>query len=403
MSGGAGSASDNPAWNHHLHVAGPLHDAGDVTVRPAILSAAVLVGGCFYTSGINDRPSATLSRVFPSGTPFRGDQMTIGIDAVDPDGDPMAITWSAFSCGPGGTGCDGVPYQTGTLATGAVLFDVGVDGSADTRSVRIVAHVEDSLGAPPLQEPALIVDVANQPPAITFQVGPAGPPGGPTQITARATDNDDNVADLEFIAWTISDAPFPSDGTLTFLDDNDDNPTRTSSDETYELVPDVEGTWTVSVTVADPLGTETTELQQVLIGTDHPPCIADVFPAVPPDGNTMPLDQLRRFEVLNVEDDLDIYPPPAPSDPFFGPAEFTWFLAGPASGGAYVELPGATENGFELDPAAFDPGDAVFLRVEIADRITRTLPCPPGDLSCAIDPATDPPCYQRMTWSLEVQ
>jgi hypothetical protein len=372
-----------------------------VTTGAAVLAAAA--SGCFFTTGINERPSATLFRSAPTTTPFRGDLLTIAVEALDPDGDAMTITWEAYSCAAGGTACAAVPYDSDTLPAFENLFSLAVSDTLQTRSVKIVAHVEDSLGAPALQDAELVIDVANQPPVITFQVGATAPVGGPTQITARATDPDDAVAGLEFVDWSISDQPFPSDGSLTFIDDNSDNPDRFSSDETYELVADVEGTWTVSVTVRDPLGTETTEMQPLLVGTDQPPCIADVFPVVPPAGNTLPFDELRTFEVLVVEDDLDVFPWPSPTDPFYGPTEFTWYLASPASGGAYVELTGATDNGVELDPAAYDPGDAVFLRVEIADRIARSLPCPPGDLSCAIDPAADPPCYQRMTWSLEVQ
>jgi len=372
--------------------------------RSAVLLAAALAApaaGCFFTETINDRPSAVLHRIVPTSTPYRGDPMTIGVDAVDPNGDAMTITWQAFACAPGGTACAATAYDGGVVTTDFKIF-TGVEAFEQTRSVKIVAHTEDSYGAPALQDAELVIDVADHAPELTFDVGAVGPPGAPTRITARATDADDGLDGLQFLSWAITDAPFPSDGTLDFVDDNSDNPDRTTADETYELVPDVEGTWTVTVTVADPLGTQTALSQPVLIGTDHPPCIGDVFPAAPPAGNTMPLDVLRRYSVLDVEDDLDIFPAPSPDDPFHGPATFTWFLASPATGGAYEEIAGATENGYELDPAGYDPGDAVFLRVEIADRVARSLPCPDGDLTCAIDPAATPPCIQRLTWSLEV-
>lgn len=363
---------------------------------------AVSAGGCFFTETINDRPSAVLHRISPTSTPFRGDPMTIGVDAIDPNGDAMNITWSAYACAAGGTACAAGAYDNGTVTPGDDKFSVGAYGGTEARSVKLVVHVEDSYGAPALQDAELVIDIADHPPVIQFDVGTAGPPGAPTRITARVTDADDELDDLQFLSWAITDAPFPSDGTLTFVDDNADNPGRTTADQTYELLPDVEGTWEVSVTVADPFGTQASLARPVLIGTDHPPCIGDVFPAAPPEGNSMPLDMLRRFEVLDVEDDLDIFPAPSPDDPFHGPAAFTWFLASPATGGAYEEIAGATANAYELDPAGYDPGDAVFLRVEIADRIARSLPCPEGDLTCAIDPATTPPCIQRLTWSLEV-
>jgi hypothetical protein len=409
MSGAVGSTGRASGEIRHLRVAGRLQHAGAVT-RPALVHAAVAAAaaaaGCFYVTPINDRPSAELRKVLPTSTPFRGDTVQIEVDAIDPNGDAMNLSWRAFACAPGATACAAEPYITGIVDPSSdpsvsPKFSVIVLATEQTRAVKIVVHVEDTYGAPALQDPELTVDVANHPPAITFQVGTPGPPGAPTRITARATDEDDTLDRLTFVDWAITAQPFPSDGALTFVDDNSDNPDRVSADEIYDLLPDAEGTWEVSVTVEDPLGIQTVETQPVLIGTDQPPCIADVFPAAPPAGNTMPLDMLRRFEVVNVEDDLDLYPAPDPDDPFYGAATFTWSLASPGSGG-YQVIAGAIDHAYELDPAAYDPGDAVFLRVEIADRIARTLPCPPGDLTCAIDPAADPPCVQRLTWALEV-
>jgi len=364
---------------------------------------AAAATGCFYTSPINERPATELVKVQPTSTPFRGDPVIVAVSTIDPDGDPVDVTWTATACNAGGTACEPMPFATGVVdpALGKLTFQI--KDSVTTRSVVLVAHTEDSYGAPAVQDARLTIDVANHAPEITYQVGSVSPPGGPTIITARATDPDDDVDSLTFSGLAIVDAPFPSAGTLTKISDNSDVPDRTSADETYRLVPDVDGTWTIGVTVTDPVATATTESQPVLIGTDQPPCIVDVAPTVPSPGNTMPLDQLRRFSVLVVEDDLDVFPAPSIDDPYYGPATFTWSLASPASGGAYVEIPGAVENALELDPAAYDVNDALFLRVEIADRIPRTLPCPPGDLTCAIDPAAVPPCIQRQTWALEVR
>jgi hypothetical protein len=368
--------------------------------RSLSIVAAAALTGCFYTSPINERPSTTLDRVTPVTTPYLGDPVTIEADSIDPDGDAVRVDWTAQACDAGGVGC-GAPFRVGTVdSTGKFTFTITAEGSVG--SVRVAATTTDSYGAPALQEAVLVIDVANRAPTVTTMVASVAPPDGPTIIDASAVDAEDGL-DVTYGAWTIVDAPFPNNGTLVKVSDNADDLERTTADERWRLIPDVEGTWTIGVTVTDLVGTTTTVTQPILIGTDRPPCLVDVAPALPSPGNTLPLDQPRRFEVLVVDDDLDLFPWPSPDDPFYGPAEFQWSISSPATGGEYVAIPGGVDSYVELDPAAYEPDDAVFLRVEIADRVARTLPCPDGDLSCAIDPAADPPCVQRQTWAIEVQ
>jgi hypothetical protein len=363
-----------------------------------MLAAAAALTGCFYTSPINERPSTTLARVSPVTTPYVGDPVTIEATSIDPDGDEVRVDWIAYECDAGGAGCSGLPLASGTVDS-THKFSFTIDA---TTSVRVVAQSQDGYGAPALQPAELVFDVANRAPTVNTLVVSVAPPDGPTIIDASAVDAEDGIG-VTYDAWTIVDAPFPNDGTLVKVSDNSDEADRTTADERWRLIPDVEGTWTIGVTVTDLAGTSTMVTQPVLIGTDRPPCLVDVAPALPTPGNTLPLDEPRRFEVLVVEDDLDLFPWPSPDDPFYGPAEFRWSIASPATGGDYVAIPSGGDSFVELDPAAYEPDDAVFLRVEIADRIARTLPCPDGDLSCAIDPAADPPCVQRQTWAIEVQ
>jgi hypothetical protein len=384
-----------------LRVAGPLQQAGGVTRRAGIVAAVAAVGvtGCFYTSPINERPSSVLHLDTPGA--FRANPVTVSVETIEPDGDEYSVTWTATACNEGGTACEATPFANGTVNPLLDKFTFTVKDAPTTRSVRVVAHTEDYYHAAALQDAELVIAVGNAPPTVSFQINNVGPPGAPTYIVATAVDVDDG-ADLTFAPWGIEDAPFPSDGLLEKVSDNTGDPDRQTAQETYRLIPDVEGTWTIAVTVADPLGEAETDTQPILIGTDHPPCLAQVAPLPPPEGNSLPLDELRRFSVLVVDDDLDIWPPPPPDDAFFGATEFRWYLATPATGGDYVEIPGA-ESFVELDPAAYAPDDDLSLRVEIADRVPRTLPCPEGDLTCAIDPASTPPCIQRQTWTLEVQ
>jgi hypothetical protein len=370
--------------------------------RVIALAATVAATGCFYTGEINERPATELTRILPAAPPYRGDMVTVAVSTVDPDGDPVDVTWTATACSAGAVACEPVPYDTGRVNPGLRKIDVVVKDAVTTRSIRLVARSVDSRGAPALQDEVLDIDVANYAPVVDFQIGTIGPPSGPTRITASATDADDELADLAFTDWSVMTPAGSSStgGALDRLGDNADVPGRDSADETYELIPDVEGVWTVRVTVTDPIGTATTVEEMISIGPDRPPCIADVAPLAPPPGNTLTFDQLRRFSVLVVTDDLDVYPAPPLGDPYLGPATFTWFLASPASGDAFVPLSGAIDNFVELDPLAFDPGDHVRLRVEVADRVSRTLPCLPDAPTCAI---AMPSCIQRQTWALEVR
>jgi hypothetical protein len=369
--------------------------------RVLAILIATATTGCFYTSPINDRPSTELRKVIPTTTPYRGDPVTVQVDSIDPNGDPLTVTWTATACNAGAVACEATPFDTGVVDPALGKFDFAVRDSVLTRSVRVVAHTEDSLGAPALQDAVLIVDVANHAPVVTIQYDTVGPPGGPTRIIASATDPDDDLDALAFTSWTrMSPSGSSTNGELIRVGDNTADPDRTSADEAYELVPDVTGTWTVRVVVTDPIGTASMTDQPLLVGDDQAPCVCDVFPQAPPPGNTLLLDELRRFSVLVVDDDLDVFPAPSPDDPYYGAAEFTWSLSTAASGDSFVELTGAIDSFVELDPLAYDPGDRLRLRVEVADRIPRTMPCLPDEPTCAIDVAS---CIQRQTWALEVR
>ena len=375
-------------------------------VRLAALVVVVATAGCFYTDPINQRPAAELRRISPADAPIRGDYMTIEAAIIDPDGDDITITWDAWACAAGADVCDPTKIATAItepsfeplfdVVVPPVWFDAASGMSRPTQAVKVVAHLVDSYGAAALQDEVLVVDIANRSPVVTFQVFDVAPPGGGTRITASVTDIDDPATMLYVPPWVVY-APRPS----TTFDFNrvyaGISPTG-AYEETYELVPDVEGTWTIEVTANDPIGGSAIQQEPVLVGPDHPPCIAHEWPEVPPAGE-LPLDEPRPFSVLVVTDDLDVYPPPAPGDPYRGEATFKWWLASPATGGVLAPI-ADTGNSIELDPAAFDPGDQLELRVEIADRIARTLPCPASAPTCSIDGNS---CLQRLTWNVEVR
>jgi hypothetical protein len=136
----------------------------------------------------------------------------------------------------------------------------------------------------------------------------------------------------------------------------------------------------------------------VEIGSDQPPCLGTWAPAAPPPGETLPIATATLFQVLVVDDDLDPYPA-MPSDPVLGTTTFAWSLLPP---GAQARQPigSASSASVALDPASYQPGDVVELRVEIFDRAHASLPCADGDPTCSLGANA---CNQRLTWRVEMQ
>jgi hypothetical protein len=157
----------------------------------------------------------------------------------------------------------------------------------------------------------------------------------------------------------------------------------------WTLMPDVAGHWEVVVTADDGFGQRTPKTLTFEVAEDEPPCIAATSPAALPSSVYVleSRDAPRRFAVESVQDDLDPWPAAGSR------LGFRWFLDGVEVGGH--DLPDLT-----IDPADHLPGDTVELRVEIADRVSRTLPCAPDQAQCSIGGDM---CLQRVTWKVEVR
>jgi hypothetical protein len=73
----------------------------------------------------------------------------------------------------------------------------------------------------------------------------------------------------------------------------------------------------------------------------------------------------------------------------------------PPGGTTHQLLNGVTGSGFAIDPASYQPGDIVELRVEIADRNNTPITCADGNATCSV--VSDNACIQRQTWRVEVR
>lgn len=356
------------------------------------VAAALALGasGCFYAETINERPSADIMRLDDNGVPARGSSLMFRAVIFDPDADAVEPSWRFEACSAAGT-C--AALETGTDP----IFSVTVPSTVvDEPTVRIAVTLDvvDELGAVARPPQRLDLDVVNNLPTVQIQrrgreLDGAFPPDVPITISARGADQD---ADAVALTWELF-PPRTSEPTVRRFDRLPDPAT---GGEEYVLIPDVDGEWTVRVTVHDGIDDAYVDLP-ILVVPDQPPCLGASDPTPVPD-TTLVLDAPRRFAVLVVEDDLDVYPAPSPTDPFLGPAAFRWYVRAPGAPG--FTLVDTDVAGLELDPAQYDPGDRLDVRVEIDDRVGRDLPCAADAATCSLD---QDGCLQRQTWSVEVR
>jgi hypothetical protein len=385
-------------------VAGSLQIAEVVrTVRAIAIGVAVMVGGCFYTDPINQRPSVEIEQLSSSQV-FRGDLVNLNAITDDPDGNAVSVSWEAYACTdatpqPDGSrpGCDPSSIASGTSSLFSFMTPNNRhDGTTPVAAMYVTLDAVDSLGATARPGQELIITVADAPPtiAVALQSRNGYVVNIPLPIFARVGDPDDGAAAVT-VEWTAS-SPTGSE-TLTTESSQPLGSDSTQLQLGTTLVPNVVGTWNVQATATDPTGAATTMGSDFVITPDEPPCLETWTPQAPPTGDALPIDTPTLFQVLVVDDDLDPYPP-VPSDPILGTTTFAWSLLPP---GATTRVAlSATGAGVALDPASYQPGDVVELRVQIYDRTNTPVTCDDDDPTCSIGANQ---CMQRLTWQVEMQ
>ncbi len=381
-------------------------------VSSGSLAMLSLLAGCFFTRPINSKPDANLLKATP-GPHFRGDKIFFSAaDSDDADGDELEVDWRAWTCQPDGKVCDETPFQERIRVGRDDLFAVTapefrvIDNMPTTMPTAIILveiTVRDRHGATDTAE--LKVDVQNHQPTLILQVQGAISPvnqfhpiGIPVRVVARAEDPE---GDPVSFSATRRD---PGGGALV-LDPIAISEVDGGHEAVYEFVPDEVGTWQVEVDTEDGLIEEpVSESAGIAVQEDAPPCIAITDPPfVAEDDQARFIVErasgARRFAALQVSDDLDVYPPPGANDPFRGSARFQWFLISPATAGQRVEIAHHDLPDYTLDATAFTPGDQLSLQVQVSDRVVRTA-CAPDETFCALQ---GPPCYQRITWEVEIR
>jgi hypothetical protein len=213
------------------------------------------------------------------------------------------------------------------------------------------------------------------------------------QVFAEYGDIDDEATGvtLEWQVFAPSEVPFEPPTPV------ENPPPATSPAELQagiEFIPSVEGVWQVKVIATDAAGAQTELVETFDVNADSPPCID----AEPPAG-TLPTFEPELF-ATSVSDNLDPWPGGAPTEPFIKAALFTWSVKA-GTGPRDIVIERAKQNSYAFDPAAYPIGTIVEIRVEVEDRIARTLTCPDADASCAVDSGSG--CFQRRTWRVEAR
>ena len=373
---------------------------GVLRLAPAIACAAA--AGCIYTGPINERPRAEIEKLTAGPYHYPGERVELvarkSLDAED--GPRLRCTWSAYSCATedGVESCE--PLGPSLELAPDEVFTVDIP-PRDHRVIAVELIARDRSGA--LSRDVIRLEVGNRAPLIDLSVTHGGQAPAttasfvvtvPIEIAVReATDPDGDPVEL---SWSLVDRPAGSDPNAVSW-------RPLASGDAYELVPDVPGLWRVDVTASDGVDERgiSTRSEQILVDEDQPPCVALTSPAAPAGGRFVLRrdDEPRTFAVLSATDDLDPHPRPVSDSPYLGAAGFRWFRRGPQTAGDLVPVSGAGPQ-LTVDPADHAPGDLLELRVEVTDRVPRTMPCAADAPSCG---AAGDFCLQRVSWEVEIR
>jgi hypothetical protein len=360
--------------------------------------------GCFYTDTINREPRASVQVITP-GPHYRGSPVTLSASkSDDPDNDIENVLWRARACNAAHTDCD-PSFDERTIGSVLVAYDVTVpatrlDGTP-VESILVEATVRDKRDA--WHNDTVFVDVTNRQPMPELQLqGFAAPKGGfplgtAVRVVAKSPDPDGDQTTYTWRYYPASGSQPENVGWVRVEDD------------AYELTGDVTGEWMVEVEATDVLGASATARASVFFQPDGPPCIAATDPPALADAGYIVERGAapRRFAVLAVADDLDVYPPPpdqtadgSPSPQ--GTARFRWSIATPYTDDALRPIRGHALAGYTIDPGAYAPGDTLRLRVEIEDRNAFEVSCGQEQPTCSIA-VGDSTCLQRVTWRIDIR
>ena len=360
-----------------------------------LVAGALAQAACLYIAPVNERPRPRVDINTPG--PFHiGDRIEATANGSRDDGKlgDLRVAWQARICDRE-QNCDLLQVETTGQSTGQVAAV-----TADRKgTITFVATVTDKQGASESFE--ITADIVNRAPTIAQPQLNEGffdsnanayVIGLPVEIATSVEDSDGDPLEVSWVA-------FPPQGSTSTVDVVEVD----GKTDTFSLDPDESGVWQVQITADDGDGGVIEHLEPVIFIPDGPPCIATTQPAANPVATVV--DSATRFTVLSVSDALDPFPRAINPHPAVGQTSFSWKLATPASGGAFVDLNTAVADVL-IDPTLYAPGDQLTLRVEVDDRNAHLpLGCDEAQAKCNAGDVTNPApsCSQRTTWEIEIR
>jgi hypothetical protein len=354
---------------------------------------ALLAGassGCLlYTDHINHPPTVEItgprSAVFGETAPFHA-------KAADPDQAPESLSFE-WHRGGQATPC---PATLAEATAGSIVGyapDLEVSASlADSVCVWVIVRDGDQAAAFAAQS----LDITHPNPEAALEVikpSPTGDDHYPLFSTIQ-------ISSEHSVDGEMSDAPLARKFTLTHAGQvSTPLPCPDGPDTDVCITGNELGDYVVDLAVEDTRHHRATATRKVIIDPDAPPCITQTMPqAGLPKLVRDPND--LTLEVDAVEDDGDPYPFVAgrPQNLRF---EWSWWLEG--STGQHGVRPDHRHPQADFN-GDFHPGDQVFIRLTVTDRVNRDADlhgCDPDALTCAIGPRKD--CFQWVTWKFDLR
>ncbi len=374
-----------------------------------LIGVIAMLSGCFYVPSVNQRPGLEIRS--NGATLVRGGSATFEAVVVDPEADAVDLQWRAYLCkGPAPVDpsefgdCDQEPFFDGIGAEFEIPYIEPKTRESDavTTGIRVTLDGQDDRGASAKPAQRIAIAVENAPPEVRFPPDAIESKFGQTVDTPLRAfvaygDVDDTPENVTLTWEVFAPTEVPFDPPTPVPPEQVPSPPEGLAQEGIEFTPTVEGNWQVRVTATDAAQAVVSVTNIVVVVADGAPCLTAEMPTIF-EGSTLPVFEPTLFS-SSVTDNLDAWPA-ATGDDLFGSALFTWSVkagAGPRD----IVVESQEQNSYAFDPTAYSVGTIVEIRVEIEDRVERTLACPDTDAACAV--VTGSGCFQRRTWRVEAR
>lgn len=374
-----------------------------------LIGVIAMLSGCFYVPSVNQRPGLEIRS--NGATLVRGGTAAFEAVIVDPEADAVDLQWRAYLCkGPAPVD----PSEFGDCDQEAFFDGIGPDFEIPfiepttretgdvTTGIRVTLDGQDDRGASAKPAQRIAIAVENAPPDVRFPPDAIESKFGltvdtPVRVFAAYGDVDDTPANVTLTWEVFAPTEVPFDPATPVPAEQVPPPPEGLAQEGIEFTPTVEGNWQVRVTATDAANAMTSVTNTIVVVPDRAPCLSGEMPRIF-DDTTLPVFEPTLFS-SSVDDNLDPWPSSS-GDELFGTALFTWSVK-VGTGPRNIVVETEEQNSYAFDPTAYAVGTIVEIRVEIEDRVERTLTCPDGDAKCAVDSGSV--CFQRKTWRVEAR